>query len=91
MPSELRSPVVLDVTVLSNLAVTDDLERLDALPARFVTVEAVTDELRAGFEAGYDRLGRAIDATDVVAVDSEPGNDVLDHLDRGESYALVAA
>ncbi|WP_049901268.1 hypothetical protein [Halococcus agarilyticus] len=26
----------------------------------------------------------------MIAVESEPGNDVLDHLDRGESYALAA-
>jgi predicted nucleic acid-binding protein len=52
MANELRSPVVLDATVLSNLAVTDDLELLCALPTCFVTVEAVTDELRAGVEAG---------------------------------------
>ncbi len=91
MANELRSPVVLDATVLSNFAVSDDLDLLDRLSARFVTVEAVTDELRAGFEAGYDHLGRAIDATDVIAVEEKPDSDVLDELDRGESYALSAA
>jgi predicted nucleic acid-binding protein len=91
MANELRSPVVLDATVLSNLAVTDDLGLLCALPARFVTVEAVTDELRAGIDAGYDHLNRAIDATDVVAVEGTPGSDVLNELDSGESYALCAA
>lgn len=88
MANELRSLVVLDATVLSNLAVTDDL---DVLPARFVTVEAVTDELRAGVEAGYDHLGRAIDSIEVIAVEGEPERDVLDELDSGESYALFAA
>lgn len=82
---------MLDATVLSNLAVTDDLDLLCALPARFVTVEAVTDELRAGIDAGYDHLDRAIDATGVVAIEGTPGSDVLDELDSGESYALCAA
>jgi predicted nucleic acid-binding protein len=91
MANESRSPVVLDATVLSNLAVTDDLDLLRALPTRFVTVEAVTDELRAGVEAGYDHLERAIDAIDVIAVEGEPESDVLDELDTGESYALHAA
>jgi predicted nucleic acid-binding protein len=91
MANEPRSPVVLDATVLSNLAVTDDLDLLRALPARFVTVETVMDELRAGVEAGYDHLGRAIDAIDVIAVEGEPESDVLNELDTGESYALHAA
>jgi predicted nucleic acid-binding protein len=91
MANELRSPVVLDATVLSNLAVTDDLDFFDALPARFVTVAAVTDELRAGVEAGYDHLERAIDATDEIAVEEKPGKDILENLDRGETYALSAA
>lgn len=91
MANELRSPIVLDATVFLKLAVTDDFGRLDALSARFVTVEAVTDEVRAGLEAGYDHLDRAIGATDVIAVENEPGSNVLDHLDRGESYALTAA
>ncbi|WP_049901265.1 hypothetical protein [Halococcus agarilyticus] len=52
MANELRSPVVLDATVLSNLAITDDVDRLDTLPARFVTVEAVTDELRTDSKRG---------------------------------------
>lgn len=91
MANELRSPVVLDATVLSNLAVTDDLDLFCMLPARFVTVEAVMDELRAGVEAGYDHLGRATEAVDVIAVEGEPERSVLDKLDRGESYALHAA
>ena len=91
MANEFRPPVVLDATVLSNLAVTDDLNVLDALPARFVTVEAVTDELQAGYDAGYDHLERAIDATEVIAVDETPDSDVPNELDRGESYALSAA
>lgn len=91
MANELRSPVVLDATVLSNLAVTDDLDLLTALLARFVTVEAVMDELQTGFEAGYDHLERAIDATETIAVEEKPDSDVLDELDRGESYALSAA
>ena len=90
MANELRSPVVLDATVLSKFAVTDDLDLLGMLPARFVTVEAVTDELRAGIDAGYGRLGRAIGATDVITVEGSPGSDVLDELDSGESYALYA-
>lgn len=91
MTNELRSLVVLDATVLSNFAVTDDLDLLDALPARFVTVDAVADELRAEFEAGYDHLEREIDATEVIAVEETPDSDVLDEFDRGESYALSAA
>lgn len=91
MANELRSPVVLDATVLSNLAVTDDLDLLGTLPARCVTVPAVTDELRAGVEAGYDHLERAIDATDEIAVEEKPGKNIRDTLDKGETYALSAA
>lgn len=91
MPDELRSPVVLDATVLSNFAVTDDLGLFRAIPARFVTVGTVADELRAGVDAGYDHLGRAIDATAVITIDGSPDRDVLDELDNGEAYALHAA
>ena len=64
--SELRSPVVLDATVLSNLAYTDDLSLLDALPAQAGTVSTVLDKLRAGIEDGCEFLERAVSAIDVI-------------------------
>ena len=89
-PSELRSPVVLDATVLSNFAYTDDLSLLDALPARVVTVETVISELRAGVEDGYEFLERATSAIDVVDVESE-FSDLPTDLDPGETHALHVA
>lgn len=43
-------PVVLDTTVLSCFASSEDLHLLDTLSIRFVTVEAVIEELRTGVE-----------------------------------------
>ncbi|PSP74802.1 hypothetical protein BRC86_04765 [Halobacteriales archaeon QS_3_64_16] len=56
--SEQPSPVVLDASVLSNFALTDDLDLLEEIPARFATVEAVNDELRTGVEQGHEFLDR---------------------------------
>lgn len=89
--SEHPSPVVLDTSVLSNFVHTDDIELLDEIPARFVTVEAVEGELRRGVDMhGYDFLDRAIGAVEVIDVEGEPGDD-LAGLDRGERYAILAA
>jgi predicted nucleic acid-binding protein len=88
--SEQPSPVVLDTSVLSNFALTDDLDLLGEIPARFVTVEAVDGELRTGIERGCEFLGRAIGAVEVIDIEGEPGDD-LDSLDWGESYAIQAA
>ena len=64
-PSELRSPVVLDATVLSNFAYTDDLSLFEVLPAQFVSVSTVIDELNAGIEDGYEFLERARSLTKI--------------------------
>lgn len=81
---------MLDATVLSNFAYTDDLLLLDALPAQFVTVSTVINELHAGIEDGYEFLTRATDAIEVIDVGSEP-SDVLADLDPGETHALHVA
>lgn len=81
-----QSPVVLDATVLSNLAYTDDLDLLDTLTARCVTVEAVNEELRAG-TGSYNELTRAVDAIE-LSTGHEPTNTIRTALDRGEAYAL---
>lgn len=88
--SEQPSPVVLDTTVLSNFALTDDLDLLEEIPAQFVTVEAVETELQRGVDDGYTYLNRAIGAVEVINVEREPGTDLTD-LDRGERYAIQAA
>lgn len=83
-------PVVLDTTVLSCFASTDDLDLLTDLSIRFVTVEAVIDELQTGVEHGHDFLAPAVEAIDVISVDGTPGPP-LDGLDYGEAHALYAA
>jgi predicted nucleic acid-binding protein len=86
--SEHPSPVVLDTSVLSNFARTDDLDLLGEISARFVTVEAVIGELQRGVEThGYEFLRRAIAPIDV---ETEPGDD-LAGLDQGETFAIHAA
>lgn len=84
-----QSPVVLDATVLSNLAYTDDLALLDTLTARCVTVNAVNEELRAG-TSSYDELARAVNAVELTTC-HEPPDTSRTALDRGEAYALQAA
>jgi predicted nucleic acid-binding protein len=84
-----QPPVVLDATVLSNLAYTDDLDLLDRLTASCVTVEAVNEELRAG-TSSYDELARAVDAIEMIDY-HEPTNTIRTALDRGEAHALQAA
>ncbi len=84
-----RSPIVLDATVLSNLAFTDDLHLLDHLIASCVTVEAVNDELRAGTSA-YAELERAVNAIE-LQTGHETTDPIRTALDRGEAYALQAA
>lgn len=84
-----QSPIVLDATVLSNLAFTDDLHLLDHLTASCVTVGAVNDELRAGSSA-YTELERAVDAME-LKTGHEPTDPIRTALDRGEAYALQAA
>lgn len=89
--SEQPSPVVLDTSVLSNFARTDDLDLLDEIPARFVTVEAVIGELQRGVEThGYEFLQRALGAIDVINVETDPGEE-LAGLDQGEIGAIHAA
>lgn len=83
-------PVVLDTTVLSCFASTDDIHRLTDLPIRFVTVEAVSDQLHAGVERGHDFLASAVEAVDMISVEGTPGP-TLDDLDHGEAHALYAA
>lgn len=84
-----QPPVVLDATVLSNLAFTDDLHLLDQLTARCVTVQAVNEELRAGISS-YSALERAVNTIEVTT-DHEPSDSIRTALDRGEAYALQAA
>ena len=69
---QLRSPTVVDTTVLSSFAYTGDLDVLDGVPARLVTVAAVHDELRAGVENGYDFFDPAIEAVERVAFTAIP-------------------
>jgi predicted nucleic acid-binding protein len=89
--SEHPSPVVLDTSVLSNFARTDDLDLLGEISARFVTVEAVIGELQRGVEIhGYEFLRRAIAPIDVIDVETEPGDD-LAGLIQGETFAIHAA
>lgn len=87
----LRSPAVLDTTVLSNFAYTDDLDLLNEVPARLVTVAAVREELRAGVEDGYEFLAPAIEAIERVPPDSDPDTALRNALDRGEAHTLSAA
>lgn len=83
-------PVVLDTTVLSCFASSDDLHLLDEVAIRFVTVEAVVDELHTGVDHGHTFLAPAVEAVDVLTVDGAPGS-TLDGLDIGEAHALHAA
>lgn len=83
-------PIVLDTTVLSCFASSEDLYLLDALAIRFVTVEAVVEELRTGVDRGHVVLAPAIEAVDVLTVDGAPGS-MLEGLDHGEAHALYAA
>lgn len=84
-----QPPVVLDATVLSNLAYTDDLALCDHLTANCVTVEAVNEELRAGMRH-YDELTRAVDAIELTTC-HEPTDTLRTALDQGEAHALQAA
>lgn len=89
--NRLRSPVVLDTTVLSNLAHSDDIVLLEAFDERIVTVPAVIEELRSGIdEHDHVFLTRALDTLAVVECEHEPGNN-LAGLDLGETHALHAA
>lgn len=90
MSEHYPPPIVLDTTVLSYFAFTDDLDLLDAMDVRFVTVEAVVEELQTGVDHGHDFLAPAVTAVDVITVEGTPGA-VLDDLDRGEAHALHAA
>lgn len=84
-----QSPIVLDATVLSNLAFTDDLYLLDHLTASCVTIEAVNDELRAGTSA-YAELEQAVNAIE-LQTGHETTDPIRTALDRGEASALQAA
>jgi len=89
--SELRSPVVLDTTVVSNFAFTDDLDLVcDDPDARVVTVPAVIDEIRAGNE-DLDFLAGIEEDLDVHEGESDPDAELTDSLDYGEAHALNAA
>lgn len=88
--SDFPAPIVLNTTVPSNLAVTDDLDLLDVFGERVVTVSTVIDELRHGIEDGYAHLDRAIGAVEVIDAEGKPGDDLAD-LDPGETHALHAA
>lgn len=88
---ELRPPVVLDTTVVSNLARTDDLALLTVFDERIVTVSTVIDELQTGIdEHGYTFLRRALDTLEVVEGESDP-DESLATLDPGETHALHVA
>lgn len=87
--SELRLPVVLDTTVVSNFALTSDLSLLiHGLDVRVVLIPAVADELAAGIEAGHNSPAGALE---VVTVGSEPSERICEQLDYGEAYACDAA
>lgn len=90
--SELRSPVVLDTTVASNFAFTNDISLLThGLDARVVLVPAVVDELVNGVEAGHNYLASALESIEIIETESEPDERVREQLDYGEAYALDAA
>lgn len=90
--SELRSPVVLDTTVASNFAFTNDISLLThGLDIQVVLVPAVVDELADGIEAGHNYLASALESLEVIEVESEPDDRVRKQLDYGEAYALAAA
>lgn len=89
--SKLRSPIVLDTTVISNLARSDDIALLDVFDERIVTVPVVIDELQTGIDDhGYTFLTRALGTLEVVEDENEPGES-LDRLDPGETHALQLA
>ena len=56
------SPVVLDTTVVSNFALTDAVDWLADTLDRPVTVPAVHEEVRDGYDEGYEYLDGALSA-----------------------------
>ena len=85
-----HSPVVLDTTVVSNFASTDDLDLIvGGSSTRVVTVPAVTNEVRAGNE-DPDFLANIEEELDVIEVDSDPDDETFDSIDYGEAHALHA-
>lgn len=89
--SNLRSPIVLDTTVVSNFAFTGDLDLVLNDPnTEVVTVPAVIDEIRTGDEDS-DFLAEAREGLSVIEVESGPESGILDRLDYGEAHALHAA
>ena len=92
MPTNnLRSPVVLDTTVVSNFAFTGDLSLvLDDPDTQVVTVPAVIDEVHAGDEDS-DFLADVREELSVAEINSDPEDEILDRVDYGEAHALHAA
>jgi predicted nucleic acid-binding protein len=94
---DLRTPVFLDTTVLSNYASSDSIDHLVAVLDRPATVPSVRAELEAGRDGNHTFLHRALDelGTGVRVVEERaadgPRARLRERLDRGEADALAAA
>lgn len=66
MNGEERSPVVLDATVVSNFALTGAVDWLADVLSLPVTVHAVRQEVRDGYDAGHEYLRNALDRFEPV-------------------------
>ena len=85
-----HSPVVLDTTVVSNFASTDDLNLIiSGSSTQVVTVPAVINEVRAGNE-DPNFLAKIEEELNVIEVDSDPDDGIFDSMDYGEAHALHA-
>jgi predicted nucleic acid-binding protein len=69
-------PILIDATVLSNLAVVDRLDLLGSFGDTIYMVPVVYEEIRRGIEEGYEFLDRVNEALDAGLVHlAGPEND----------------
>ena len=98
MTDELGEPVVLDTTVLSNVASSSSISDLLAVLATPATVPAVRKELQEGTNHGHEFLAVALEHVGedipVIQINSESKgrySKFRTSLDLGETEALIGA
>jgi predicted nucleic acid-binding protein len=93
-------PILIDATVLSNLASVDRLDLLDLLHDTAYRASAVYEEIQCGLEEGYaflERVDQALDSGRLSLVTLESEREwhlyraMPDKLQRGEAMSLAIA
>jgi predicted nucleic acid-binding protein len=93
-------PILVDATVLSNLAAVDRLDLLRLLSAPLYLTSAVYEEIQQGVDEGYDflvNIDKALDSGLLSLISPENESewhqyrDIPDKLQRGEAMSLAIA